>query len=110
MMNAKFIGLVIGVIVVLSALTVARTQPVSPDLPPGISENDWVAISDDVGIVVTAMRSEPAGTIFLLPSQRGAVPVISTTYASGRLMARVGGIWVEFEALTAAEPRFRHLQ
>jgi hypothetical protein len=80
-MNAKNAALVIGLIAVLAVGTLARTQPEDPTLPPGVSEEEWIPISDSLGIAVTGMRIGPSGQ----------------TLASGMVMARFEGEWIIFE-------------
>lgn len=74
-------------------------------MPPGVAEENWIPISDDVGIVVTDLRTGRLAGSFD-PSDTGD----TSLRASGVVMARYRGRWVVFENISALPPRVQPLK
>ncbi len=112
-MKIRKSNLLIGTIAVLAVVTWGRAQPQDSSLPPGVAEENWIPISESVGIYVTSLRAGPDKTFFEL-QELGLQPTIGeippTLYGAGVVMARFQGEWVVFEDLAITDPRFHDLK
>ena len=116
-MNVRSILALVGTIGVfaLGAWGVAQSQ--APSLPDGVSEENWIPISDSVGIAVTDVRAGRRVTRAVPPddpSDQTQRPTIIQAqpklYGTGVVFAKFHGEWVMFEDLAITDPRFRHLK
>lgn len=115
-MNARSILVLICTIGIGGLGTWAVAQSQSPSVPPGVSEENWIPISDSIGIAVTDVRAGPSRQRALPPddptdpSQRPTVVQADPKlYGKGVVFAKFQGEWVMFEELAVTDPRFRHL-
>ena len=70
------------------------------ELPPGVSANQWFAISDSLGVVIddpVAARQETERV-----AKRGGADHSYFVSTKGRLLAKVDGVWVTLNLHDAA--------
>lgn len=85
-------------------ILVALSEAQSPsDLPPGVSQENWIALSDSAGIVVVELAF-PRGLIFD-SSPGGTLPLPTTM---GVLLVKHGDLWTKVD-LVPPEPSVRQL-
>jgi hypothetical protein len=98
-MKASLSVSLVVLVAVFVIATWARAQP-PIDRPVGVDVENWIAMSDSVGIALT--RANRIGT---LPS--GAqVDVSGAPQRTGVLMAKVNGLWTRIE-LAEGPPRLQ---
>ena len=108
-MKSKMIVVLAATTIVITFATWEAAESQSPSRPPGVSEENWIPISDSVGILVTdvregrirVVRSDPAD----LTDELGPVDFSTTPFGTGVVMAMFQGEWVAFEDLAISRTR-----
>ena len=116
-MNLKSIVALVGTVGLFALGTWGVAQSQAPSLPDGVSEENWIPISDSIGIAVTDVRAGRTATRAVPPddpSDPTQLPTIiqlpPKLYGKGVVFAKFQGEWVMFEELAVTDPRFRHLK
>ena len=110
-MKSKAIIALVATTVVITFATWEAAESQSPSRPPGVSEENWIPISDSVGILVTDVRARP-GQIRVVPADPAGpsneptiAEVRATPFGTGVVMAMFQGEWVAFEELAISRTR-----
>jgi hypothetical protein len=110
-MKSKAIIALVATTVVITFATWEAAESQSPSRPPGVSEENWIPISDSVGILVTDVRARP-GQIRVVPADPAdpsneptIAEVRATPFGTGVVMAMFQGEWVAFEELAISRTR-----
>jgi hypothetical protein len=95
----------IAVAVAAAAIAVWVSAQSQTDRPPGVDEDNWIALSPDAGIVLVDFNGVPQAGAFSsgIPRELARLPE-----GTGVLMVRVSGLWTRVE-WAAAPPRMRPL-
>lgn len=110
-MKSKVIVVLVATTVVITLATWGVAESQSPSRPPGVGEENWIPISDSVGILVTDVRARP-GRIRVVPADPADpnneptfAEVQTTPFGTGVVMAMFQGEWVAFEDLAISRTR-----
>lgn len=97
-MKAALLGIL--TVILVSGVVWSQAQT-SAERPPGIAPDNWIPLSENVGIVVLSTDGS-AQPIF-----RNFAPSADPqpARATGRLMARHKGQWLVFDELVSTEAR-----
>jgi hypothetical protein len=86
-------------VILLSVMLSTNARSQDTDRPPGVSEANWIPISETAGVVITEDRA--VGDSAYLNRQLG----FPAQRRTGILVVRHNGTWIAFEALGDTSPR-----
>ncbi len=93
----------LGIVTIALLAGVVWSQAQTPaDRPPGVDAEQWIPLSDSVGIVIMSTTGAVPPAIVDRAPREEVFPFVRAT---GRLMARHNGQWLVFDELNSMEPR-----
>jgi hypothetical protein len=82
-------GSIAGLLLLLVSWVGAQS---TPDRPPNVPQENWIPLSDSVGVVIVNVNSTPSRTVYRFGANE---PKVQS--GTGVLMAKYNGVWTRVD-------------